>query len=220
VSVNRLGGLWAFLLLLLALSNAGCTVFGIRTYETPKYTVVLKEDDKEIRYYEPYIVAKTTVQGDFEGAQGEAFRILAGYIFGGNEKKQEIAMTGPVVQKSTGEGERIPMTGPVTQRRSPEGWVMTFMMPSAYKLEDLPAPKDKRVSLEAVPATYVAAIRYTWLESESRNEAKANELLQWLTRVKGYEAISAPMYAGYDPPWALPFVRRNEVMIELKKAPQ
>jgi len=71
--VNRSGGLRAFLLLLLALSNAGCTVFGIRTYETPKYTVVLKEDDKEIRYYEPYIVAKTTVQGDFEGARAKPF---------------------------------------------------------------------------------------------------------------------------------------------------
>jgi hypothetical protein len=211
---------WIVLLIMLpAILSAGCSLFGIRSEENPNYKLILKEDNKEIRYYDSYIVAKTTVKGEFKEVQGEAFRILAGYIFGGNEKKQEIAMTAPVVQKPTAEGEKIPMTAPVIQRQSEEGWVMTFMMPSKYKMEDLPVPKDKRVTLETVPSRYVAALRYTWLGSKSRNQRKADELQEWLARLKEYEPISAPMYAGYDPPWTLPFLRRNEMMIELNKTP-
>ena len=202
--------------MLLAIFHAGCSVFGVRTYETPKYEMILNEGNKEIRYYESYIVAKTTIKGEFKEAQGNAFRILAGYIFGDNEKKQEIAMTAPVVQRPIAESEKLPMTAPVIQSPSEEGWVMTFMMPSSYKMEDLPAPKDKRVTLEKVSARYVAALRYTWFGSESRNERKVNELQEWLASLKEYEPISSPMYAGYDPPWTLPFFRRNEVMVEMK----
>ena len=209
---------WRVLIfILLAILNSGCSVFGIRTYEMPKYEVILKEGNKEIRYYESYIVAKTTVKGEFKEAQGAAFRILAGYIFGGNERKQEIAMTAPVVQKPTAEREKLQMTAPVIQSPSEEGWVMTFMMPSAYKIEDLPSPKDRRVRFETVPARYVAIIRYTWFGNESRNERKANELEEWIAGLKEYEPISSPMYAGYDPPWTLPFFRRNEMMIEIKR---
>jgi hypothetical protein len=201
----------------LAIFISGCSVFGIRTHETSKYEVIVKDGNKEIRYYESYIVAKTTVQGEFKEAQGTAFRILADYIFGDNRKKQKIAMTAPVVQKPTAQSEKLQMTAPVIQSPSEEGWVMTFMMPSAYKMEDLPTPEDERVSLETVPASYIAALRYTWFGSQSRNERKANELQNWLADLKEYGAISLPMYAGYDPPWALPFFRRNEVMIKVKR---
>ncbi|MFC1534615.1 heme-binding protein [Thermodesulfobacteriota bacterium] len=203
--------------MLLTIFNSGCSIFGIRNYETPKYEVISKEGNKEIRYYQSYIVAKTTVKGEFKEAQGNAFRILAGYIFGDNEKKQEIAMTAPVVQKPIAEGEKIPMTAPVIQSPSEEGWVMTFMMPSAYKMEDLPIPKDKRISFATVPAKYNAALRYTWFGRKSRNDRKAKELQEWLTGIKEYEPMSSSVYAGYDPPWTLPFFRRNEMMIEIKR---
>lgn len=208
------------IIILFTIFNAGCTFFGIRNYETPKYEVLLKEGNKEIRYYEPYLVAKTTVKGDFKEAQTSAFRILAGYIFGDNEKKQKIAMTGPVVQKSNPESEKIPMTGPVVQSPGKDGWMMTFMIPSSYKMEDLPKPKDKRVSFETIPAKYNAAIRYSWYGKKSRNEIKANELQDWLAGLKEYETVSSPMYAGYNPPWTLPFFRRNEIMIEVEPKQQ
>ena len=208
------------ILILLTIVSYGCSAFGIRTYEMPQYDVLLKEGNKEIRYYESYIVAKTTVAGEFEEAQGAAFRILANYIFGANKKQQEISMTAPVVQKPGGEGEKLSMTAPVTQSPREDGWVMTFMMPSAYKMEDLPIPKDQRVRLEAVPARYTAALRYTWLGSKARNDKKAEELQAWLTGLKEYEAISSPMYAGYDPPWTLPFLRRNEMLIEVNNVPE
>ena len=203
--------------MLLAIFNASCSVFGIRNYETPKYEVIFKEGNKEIRYYESYIAAKTSVKGEFKEAQGAAFRILAGYIFGDNEKKQKISMPAPVVQKPAAESEKLPMTAPVIQSPSNEGWVMTFMMPSAYKMDDLPTPTDKRVSFEKVNAKYCAALRYTWFGNKKRNERKANELQEWLEGLKGYEPISSPMYAGYDPPWTLPFFRRNEMIIDIQR---
>ncbi len=217
MSFYQLTVLKVSIIMLLAIFSAGCSVFGIRTHETPKYDVILNEGNREIRYYESYIVAKTTVKGEFKEAQGAAFRILAGYIFGENEKKQEIAMTAPVVQKPTTDNEKLPMTAPVLQSPSEEGWVMAFMMPSAYKMENLPTPKDKRVSFEMVPARYVAALRYSWFGSKSHNENRVNELQDWLASLNEYEPISAPMYAGYDPPWTLPFFRRNEMMIEIKR---
>ena len=205
------------IIMLLIIFNTGCSLFGIRNYETPKYEVLLKEGNKEIRYYEPYIVAKTSVKGNYKEAQSTAFRILADYIFGNNEKKQKIEMTGPVFQKPDPEGEKIPMTGPVVQSPSEKGWVMTFMIPSSYKMENLPVPKDKRVNLETVPAKYNASIRYTWYGSKPRNEMRAKELETWLAGLKEYVPASPPMYAGYDPPWTLPFFRRNEIMIEVKR---
>jgi hypothetical protein len=217
MTIYRLKILGASIFMLFAFFDMGCSVFGIRNYETPVYEVIFKEGNKEIRYYESYVVAKTTVKGDFKEAQGTAFRILAGYIFGDNEKKQEIEMTAPVAQMSNTESQRLPMTGPVIQSPSEQGWVMTFMMPSAYNIEDLPRPNDNRVSLETVTARHIAAIRYTWLGSKSRNDTKANELLRWLAGLKEYKPISSPMFAGYDPPWTLPFFRRNEMMIKINR---
>ena len=203
--------------MLLAIFNAGCSVFGIRNYEMPEYQVVLKEDGKEIRHYAPYIVAKTMVKGDFKEAQGAAFRILAGYIFGDNVKRQKIPMTAPVLQKTTEESEKLPMTAPVLQSPSDEGWEMSFIMPSTYTMEDLPTPKDERIRFETIPERYIAALRYTWVGNKDRNEKKAGELQQWITGLNDFEAVSLPVYAGYDPPWTLPFLRRNEVMIEVKE---
>ena len=98
---------------MLAIISTGCSVFGVHDYESPGYKVMQQDGDKEIRYYKPFIVAKTTVKGNFKEAQTAAFRILADYIFGNNIKKQKIAMTGPVVQKKDAQNEKIAMTGPV-----------------------------------------------------------------------------------------------------------
>jgi hypothetical protein len=196
--------------------NASCTVFGIRSSETPKYTILESEGDKEIRSYPSYVVAQTTVTGEFKDAQGDAFRILAGYIFGKNQKKQKLDMTTPVRQEKAMESEKISMTAPVMQSQSPSGLVMSFMMPSKYSMSDLPTPLDERVVLKEVPATTFAVIRYSGLGSQSTNTEKASELKDWLIAQKKYQVTSEPSFAGYDPPWTLPFLRRNEMMFEIK----
>lgn len=202
------------LMLFSLLTQTACSVFGIRSEETPSYKVLLQEDQKEIRSYESYVVAKTVIKGDYGKAQSEGFRILAGYIFGSNEKKQNISMTAPVVQKN--ESERISMTAPVSQIAEGDSWVMTFMMPSQYKLTDLPTPKDSRVILEEIPAKTIASLRYSGGRGVKRNSQKAEELREWLKSKNQYSIVSGPSTAGYDPPWTLPFLRRNEVHFEIK----
>lgn len=196
----------------ISVSQLACSVFGIRSEETPKYQVLVKDGDFEIRSYSPYVVAKTVVKGEFDQVQEEAFRRLAGYIFGANEKKQSLSMTAPVVQK---ESQKIAMTAPVVQSPSEDGWEMTFMMPSQYKLEDLPKPNDPQVLFEQVPAKLFAVIRYSGSRKKGVNDMKAADLKEWLGRQPNYEITAGPNFAGYDPPWTLPWFRRNEMMFEL-----
>ncbi len=197
----------------------GCSLFGRRTEETPKYEVVLKNKNMEIRHYSPYLVAETRVQGDFKEAQTQAFRILAGYIFGSNEKQSKISMTAPVVMNPQSvESEKISMTAPVIQSPSGDGWQMSFSMPSKYKsLEELPRPKDSRINLRLMPAQYIGAIGYSGFWTEENNQQMAEQLKTWIHSLSEYEVISEPRFAGYDPPWTLPFLRRNEMLLEIKK---
>jgi hypothetical protein len=194
---------------------AGCSLFGAGSEEEPRYTVVLKENDKEIRKYESYIVAKTTIQGSFKEAQSQGFKILAGYIFGKNTSQKKIAMTAPVVQKA--ESEKIAMTAPVVIKPSDnQSWTMTFSMPSSFTLDTLPTPTDSRVVLEKVEARYVAAITFSGFWGEEKNAQKALALSEWLKTHPKYLALSAGMFAGYNPPWTLPFLRRNEMLMEVR----
>ena len=200
----------------ISIFQTACSVFGIRSEENPKYEVLLSESNKEVRSYSSYIVAKTIVKGEFKSARSDAFRILAGYIFGDNEKKQKISMTAPVVMKNPSENEKLAMTAPVVQSTTEEGMIMTFMMPSKYKLEDLPTPKDHRITFEEIPPKIFGVIRYSGFGSQSTNAEMAKELKTWLTTKGQYEIISEPSFAGFDPPWTIPFLRHNEMMFELR----
>ncbi len=227
--------LWKVLILNLALSLVGCSMFGRRTEETPKYQVLEKSENLEIREYASYIEATTAVKGGFKDSQGEAFRILANYIFGDNEKQSKISMTAPVVMNPNGssaqtststsaaspnESEKISMTAPVVQSPTQDGWQMSFSMPSKFKsIEDLPRPKDPRIRFNVVPPKTIAVIQFSGLWSEQRNREMAQQLKRWLLKSGQYKTVSEPMFAGYDPPWTLPFFRRNEMMIEVKKLP-
>ncbi len=199
----------------MGLLTAGCSFFGKGSEEGPIYKVIVKQDNKEIRQYESYIIAKTTVSGSFKDAQSEGFRILAGYIFGKNKSRQKIAMTAPVVQRS--ESEKISMTAPVVIAPGEnKTWTMTFSMPSQFTLDTLPVPTDERVKIEKVEGKLVAALTFSGLWGESKNAEKGRELIEWMKSYQGYELTSAPMFAGYNPPWTLPSLRRNEILIELR----
>ena len=117
--------------------------------EEPAFKPVLKDGAFEVRDYPALVVAEVTVSGDQKQAAGDGFRLLAGYIFGGNRTKQSIAMTAPVVQAPV--SQKIAMTAPVTQIQGGKAWVVRFSMPSAYSLETLPTPNDPRVQLRRLP---------------------------------------------------------------------
>ena len=144
-----------------------CVTVGI---EKAKYQVIEKEGKFEVRQYKPQIVAETIVESDFDKAGNTAFRKLFNYISGDNRKKESIAMTAPVNQKSG--SEKIAMTAPVNQQKSEGNYVVSFLMPSKYTMEILPEPLDSSVRLRQIPAHKIAAIRYSGSWSRKKYEAK------------------------------------------------
>lgn len=189
-------------------------VAGIRIgTEEPPYTKTPLTDGVEIRHYGPRIAAQTTVLGDdVSAARSAGFRRLAGYIFGGNHRKTKIAMTAPVSQHP---GERISMTAPVSQEAGSEGGsVIRFFMPTGLTMETLPTPNDDSVELVTVPAETVAVLRFSGDRSPEAVEKQTARLSNTL-RHNGYTADGQPTAWFYDPPWTLPFRRRNEVAVTI-----
>jgi len=197
-------------------ADAGGSIVGIRhgTAE-PDFTVERRLGGVEIRQYGPRIAAETTIDADEEKARSEGFRRLAGYIFGGNTTKTKIAMTAPVSQQQS---EKIAMTAPVAAQRADSGeWVIRFFMPAEHSMDTLPTPKDDRVRLVTVPAERVAVLRFSGTASLEALATRTDELLNTL-RTNDIKTKSTPFSWFYDPPWTLPFRRRNEVVVSLGKA--
>jgi hypothetical protein len=190
--------------------------------EEPKYQVLEKDGDIELRAYEPMIVAEVLVDGDMDRASGKGFRMIAGYIFGDNTSQsgaeEKIAMTAPVTMSPSEEqmAEKIAMTAPVTMQetegQSGEQWRVHFVMPSEYTMASLPNPNDERVKLREVEAAKYASIRFSGLVGEKKHAAKIQELHAWMA-AKGLKPKSEPELARYNPPWTIPFMRRNEILI-------
>ena len=182
--------------------------------EKAKYAVLEKEDDFEIRQYDPQIVAETFVASKLEEAGNEGFRRLYAYISGDNKKKQSISMTAPVGQETS--SEKIAMTAPVSQEKKDDRWRITFLMPAEYTREMLPEPDDERVKLAEEPGRLMAAVKYsgTWSEEGYR---KNKALLEEYIRTRGLTTAGAAVWARYDPPFMPWFLRRNEVLIPVEK---
>jgi len=182
--------------------------------EEPAYTVIEQSGNFELRRYDFMIVAETLVSGSMDDASGSGFRLIANYIFGNNTARNggngEVSMTAPVTMSA--QSEEISMTAPVSMERSEGRWRVHFVMPSQYTLDTLPRPNNPAVTLREIPATNYAVIRFSGLAGENKVAAKTAELKTWLEG-KGIEALGNPELARYNPPWTLPFLRRNEVMI-------
>ncbi|MDF2825443.1 MAG: heme-binding protein [Mycobacterium sp.] len=186
------------------------SIVGIRIgTEEPFFVEEARVGDVEIRRYGPRIAAQTAVSGSGQDARSEGFRRLAGYIFGGNHRKTAIAMTAPVAQHNN----KIAMTAPVAQTRTTDGdSVIRFFMPSKWSMDTLPEPDDGLVTLVDVPGETVAALRFTGDRSTRAVAAKTEELLEAL-RSSDFQPQGDPVAWFYDPPWTLPFLRRNEVVV-------
>jgi len=166
--------------------------------EEPAYRTLGAIDDIEFREYSPSIQARTPLGN--AGDTGSGFSRLAGFIFGGNDQSMEIAMTAPVEE---------------TLDSKP---VMAFTMPSEYDMDDLPVPDDSQVELVEVPSRTVAVIAFSgWATDET--VARKTELLLLTLQANGIETIGSPSLNQYNPPWTLPFLRRNEVMVEVAASP-
>lgn len=182
--------------------------------EEPVFKLVLQSGAFEVREYPSLIAAEVSVGGDRSEAVNAGFRLLAGYIFGGNTSRQSIAMTAPVIQAPPA-GESIAMTAPVTQTGNTDAWVIRFIMPSSYTLDTLPTPNDPKVQLKTLPPSRVAVVRFSGLAHEADIEQKTAELKDFIA-ANHLRTAGPPSLARYNPPWTLWFLRRNEVMIPLQ----
>ncbi len=125
-------------------------------------------------------------------------------------------MTAPVSQ--TAESEKIAMTAPVQQTGSAGGWRIAFTLPKNYTLETAPVPADTRVRIVREPARLFAVFRYSGRWTESNYNASRDELLSILAAA-GIEVRGEPQLARYNAPFIPPFMRRNEVLIEVDSLP-
>ena len=187
---------------------------GIRAgTEQPPYEVVGRVGDAEIRRYAPQIAAEAVVEGPVETARNEGFRRVAGYIFGDNTAKASVAMTAPVVQgrEPSGGSQSIAMTSPVVQQPAGAGsWSIQFIMPAKYTMATLPQPNDPRVRLVEIPARTFAVLRFSGLGREDA-VARHEKALDAALAGSSWRAVGEPVTWYYDPPWTVPFLRRNEV---------
>lgn len=164
-----------------------------RGYEGPAYAVEVQDGAFELRRYAPQIVAEVTVRGDRRTALSRGFRVLAGYIFGGNEGGAKVAMTAPVAQEQAG-----------------DAWVIRFTMPSDFTLATLPRPRDPAIRLVELPGDRQAVLRFSGLAGASTWTAREANLAAWVA-ARGLTPTGAMRHYWYDDPFTLPWRRRNEV---------
>ena len=192
--------------------------------EEPNYTVLSQMDDFELRRYDKQLVAQTLVSGDQDSASREGFKVLADYIFGNNTAatggSSKISMTAPVTmqpnnKKSDSESQKIAMTAPVNMQQEDGKWRVQFTMPSQYTMQTLPKPNNPNITITEVPAQTYGVIKFSGLAGSKKVVTKTEELQSWM-QTQNLTITGEPELARYNPPWTLPFLRRNEVMIAYK----
>ena len=176
----------------------------------PPYVVVEKHDKFEVREYGKMILATVKVEDpDRVKAGNKGFRILAGYIFGGNKRPGQDS------------AEKLPMTAPVIQTHNTPNekiYSLSFVMPEGRRLSDLPKPISGEVKLTELPAQRMAVLRFSGsIPGEAKVQEKTGELLVLLEKT-GIQPVkdAVPVLAQYNPPWTIPFMRRNEIMIPVE----
>lgn len=202
--------------------------------EEPSFKSLETAGPIEIRHYSAVIVAETFVSGEMGAASNSGFRLIADYIFGnnisavtpGNNASEKIAMTAPVAVEpaaTAAPAEKIAMTAPVSVQ--PQGaagtglmqsnrWRVQFTMPQKYTLATLPKPRAPAVTLREVPSKTMAVLVFSGFAGAEKVQQKTDELLKWLQE-HNKQVLATPQLARYNPPWTLPFMRRNEILVEI-----
>ena len=170
--------------------------------EEPKFSLINRVGDVERRNYSPMILAEVSVNGTMESASASGFGMIADFIFGNNTTKNS-------------ESEKIKMTVPVVISRKSDHWSFYFVMPSKYSVDSLPKPNNSQIKIKQVKDRRCAVLRFSGKANEEKFNAKVQELMSWI-KAENLKIIGVPELARYNPPWTLPFLRRNEVLIEVE----
>ena len=175
------------------------TIKGVSQVENQKYKILSKADEIEIREYSSAIYASVTLDNS-KKQQNSSFRILAGYIFGENDKNQKIAMTAPVhIYEKNNQGKQL-MT-------------MKFVMPGEYEMKDLSKPNDSRVEIKKSGEKKYAAISFNGYNNDYKFNLYSKKLKEYLDS-ENILYINTPIFLGYDPPYKF-WKRKNEVLFEI-----
>ena len=195
--------IWIMATVILAMMLLGGALIGIPIMmshvEIPNYQVISSEKKIEIRSYQPMMIAEVEMEGERREAIRNGFRILADFIFGNNTVRENISMTAPVQQEAKG-----------------NSWKVSFVMPSEYSMKSLPKPNDSRVILSQIPAKKWIAIKFSGISTDKNLKKHEKKLMDYI-QAKNIKVIGSPKYAFYNPPWTLPILRRNEIMLEMVK---
>ncbi len=169
--------------------------------EQPKYKVVRKENDIEIRSYDKILTSSVKVYGNQYNALRKGFQPLVRYIGAKERDSEKISMTAPVIQTTNNENEN---------------WTVSFAMPSKYNIDNLPKPANDDIYFEEIQPSLAAVIRFRGVANTSLLDKKASALKRWL-ELNRYTELSSPKYLFYNDPTTPGFLRRNEVMIIIDK---
>jgi effector-binding domain-containing protein len=183
--------------------------------EEPDFKIISEEGDFQIREYDPKIISQVEVVGDFEEASSKGFKLLADYIFGNNlldGVSKKISMTTPVEMSPL--ADNLLMTSSIMDNQINNKWSINFVMPQEYSLDTLPKPNNSQVKIIKVPKEKYAVIVFSGLVRESSYAEKVKLLSNYLEE-NGLKQQSAIKIARYNPPWTLPFFRRNELMVRI-----
>jgi len=181
---------------------------------TPAYTVREKRAGYEIRQYEPYVIAETLQKGNRDESSPGGFNELFRYISGNNVAQARLGMSTPVLRSAEREGRKIPMSAPVLKGVAGGTGTIAFVMPPGIRPDELPLPKNAAVHLRAIPARTVAAVSFAGYATDAALGKHTAELLTALKR-DDLTMRSDPQIALYNPPWTPPFMRKNEVLVEI-----
>ena len=172
----------------------------IMAIETPDYNLLDSEGKFELREYDSFIVAKTTVHNDYKEATVAGFRKIANYIFGGNQRKLSIAMTAPVIANVPNEKG---------------SYDIIFVMPKKHTLSSLPIPNNNQVKLETHSLGKTAVVKFGGWATKSRAEYYKKQLEEFLKKNE-YSWEGDILVAQYNSPYALPPFRKNEILVKIK----
>ena len=192
-----------------ALVVTACSAFGGKAAPEPEFTAISKEAPFELRSYPELVVVKTAMNDGTRGGFGRLFD----YISGANGGKRKIAMTAPVLE--TEKGTEIAMTAPVLRNQTGAGQEMAFILPKEFTTETAPVPTDPAVILDVIAPRSVAVISFSGVARDDDVAEARRKLEAWIA-AKGLTATGPAELAQYNPPWTVPAMRRNEVLIPIK----
>jgi len=171
--------------------------YNTNSVESQPYEVLENKGSFELRYYPSVNIARITSKStSYDDMSRNGFRQLAGYIFGGNDKNESIAMTSPV---------QVDVNDSLS--------TMSFMMPKKYDINDLPTPKDSNVQIIKTDEEYVAVVSFGGFANDAIIKENSEKLAK-LIKKNNLVPRGNFRWFGYNPPYQI-IGRKNEIVVKV-----